>query len=379
MSMRYQAAIIKPGFNPLGTQTSSVQNTIYGAGNGYGGVFGDGTTTTRTSPSQVTNTTNWSKMTKSWGYWFHAIKSDGTLWGWGYQPYGQLGIGNTTSYSSPKQVGALTNWSSVVAGNNHTIAIKTDGTLWSWGYNADGQLGLGNQTYYSSPKQVGSGTTWSSVSAGTNFSIAIKTDGTIWSCGAGSQGALGTGSSSRSLSFVQIGALTTWLQVACGYYHVMALKTDGTLWGWGQNNYGQLGLGNSVANYSSPKQVGALTSWLNVSAGGYPGFTLALRTNNALWSWGRNNYGQLGLGNTTNYSSPKQVGALTNWKSVNAGFYTALAIKTDNTLWGWGYNSYGNTFVGNNAVANYSSPVQSGSATNWYSVTTIAGTTFAMV
>ena len=100
------------------------------------------------------------------------------LFSWGSNAQGQLGLGNTTSYSSPKQIGALTTWSKIVGGQRYTIATKTDGTLWSWGQNFYGQLGLGNSTYYSSPKQIGALTAWSAIAAGSNHTIATKTDGT---------------------------------------------------------------------------------------------------------------------------------------------------------------------------------------------------------
>ena len=101
----------------------------------------------------------------------------------------------------------------------------------------------------------------------------------------------------------------------------------------GENSYGQLGLGN-ITNYSSPKQVGALTTWSNVVGG--TNFSLATKTDGTLWTWGRNRLGQLGLGNTTNYSSPKQVGSLTTWRNITAGFYHTLATQTNGTLWAWG-------------------------------------------
>ena len=94
------------------------------------------------------------------------------LWTWGYNNNGQLGLGNTTYYSSPKQVSSLTTWSSIAGGSYHTIATKTDGTLWTWGQNTYGQLGLGNTTQYNSPKQVGSLTTWSSIAGGGYHTIA---------------------------------------------------------------------------------------------------------------------------------------------------------------------------------------------------------------
>ena len=95
------------------------------------------------------------------------------LYAWGNNAQGQLGLGNITSYSSPKQLGALTNWLTVSAGGSYQVAIKTDGTLWSWGNNVYGTLGLGNITKYSSPKQVGSLTTWTVISCGTNCVTAI--------------------------------------------------------------------------------------------------------------------------------------------------------------------------------------------------------------
>jgi alpha-tubulin suppressor-like RCC1 family protein len=95
------------------------------------------------------------------------------LWTWGRNSSGELGIGNTTSRSSPVQVGALTNWKLVDASQGFCFAIKTDGTLWTWGGNSSGQLGLGNTTNRSSPVQVGALTTWLSISAGYSSSIAL--------------------------------------------------------------------------------------------------------------------------------------------------------------------------------------------------------------
>ena len=95
------------------------------------------------------------------------------LYSWGYNPYGQLGLNNTTNYSSPKQVGALTTWSSVSGGGYHAVSIKTNGTLWSWGRNNNGQLGLGNTTNYSSPKQVGALTSWTKLFKGCAHSSTL--------------------------------------------------------------------------------------------------------------------------------------------------------------------------------------------------------------
>ena len=96
------------------------------------------------------------------------------LYSWGANAQGQLGLGNATNYSSPKQVGLLTNWLKIASSYASNIAVKKDGTLWTWGYNGAGGLGLGNTTNYSSPKQVGALTAWSTVDMGPTSSLSVK-------------------------------------------------------------------------------------------------------------------------------------------------------------------------------------------------------------
>lgn len=362
MSFRYASGINKPGFNPLIAPTPIYLNYLNVWGANGSGQLGLGDTANRSSPVQVGSDINWSTFS-AFSSFVTSIKTDGTLWSWGSNSSGRLGLGNTTSYSSPKQVGALTNWLKVSAAYC-CLAIKTDGTLWAWGQNTYGQLGDGTTVSKSSPVQIGALTNWLKIAAnGYYTSIAIKTDGTLWSWGRNNSGQIGNNTTTDQSSPVQIGALTNWLSIAGGGYngHSFAIKTDGTLWAWGKNITGQLGLGNTT-NYSSPKQVGLLTSWLKISSGNYSG--IAIKTNGTLWSWGFSNYGQLGLGNTTTYSSPKQVGSLTNWLYATAGGYNAAgAIKTDGTLWMWGNNSLGTLGFGN--TTSYSSPKQLGSLASW--------------
>jgi len=134
----------------------------------------------------------------------------------------------------------------------------------------------------------------------------------------------------------------------------------GKLYSWGDNNYGQLGLG-STNNVSAPNRFGLLNTWKTIDAGYYSNF--AINTDGTLWAWGRGLIGVLGLGNQTNYSSPKQVGALTNWLTVAGGSYNAIAIKTNGTLWTWGINSAGS--LGQGDTSHRSSPVQVGALTTW--------------
>jgi alpha-tubulin suppressor-like RCC1 family protein len=334
--------------------------------NNYG-QLGDGTSIGRSSPVQIGALTNWKEISAGAGH-TAAIKTDGTLWAWGGNSDGQLGDGTSSTAnnkSSPIQIGALTTWSQVAAGSNHTTAIKTDGTLWAWGRNNGGQLGDGTSINKSLPAQIGAMANWKQASSGYGHITAIKTDGTLWAWGANSFGKLGDGTVAGKNSPIQIGALTNWSQVAAGSNHTTAIKTDGTLWAWGRNNGGQLGDETVLeVHKSSPVQIGALTNWKQVAAG--DSHTAAIKTNGTLWAWGQNNLGQFGNGTLASTSSPIQIGALTNWNQVAAGNYYTIAIKTDRTLWAWGQNTSGE--LGDGTKTQRNSSIQIGSLTNWKQV-----------
>ena len=254
-----------------------------------------------------------------------AIKTDGTLWAWGYNNNGMLGDNTTTPQYSPVQEYTKTNnWAAVAAGYSHTVAIKKDGTLWAWGYNGYGQLGDGTTTPRLIPVRIGTGTNWASVSAGYYQTVAIKSDGTVWSWGYNGYGQLGNGSSDEAAHAtpVQIGGGTTWASVAVGPYHTVATKSDGTLWTWGANWYGEVGIDTSVSIQTTPVQVGTGTTWVSAAAGDY--HTVATKSDGTAWAWGYNGYGQLGIGTSDGsaHSTPAQIGSDTHWASIYAGGYT---------------------------------------------------------
>jgi alpha-tubulin suppressor-like RCC1 family protein len=304
----------------------------------------------------------------------YAVKTAESFWSWGANGQGELGLGDTNNRNVPTQVGAGTNWASVAAAVYDALAVKTDGTLWGWGWNQFGQLGLGDNTNRNVPTQVGAGTNWASVAAGGYSTLAVKTDGTLWSWGYNSNGQLGLGSSGAGTDKnvpTQVGAGTNWASVSAGGYYTLAVKTDGTLWSWGDNSNGQLGLGPSGAgDKNSPQQVGTDANWASVVAGQF--HALAVKTDGTLWSWGYNRNGQLGLGNSgvgTDRNVPTRVGTDTNWASVTAGGYDTLAMKTDGTLWSWGDNSSGQLGLGNSGMGtDRNVPTQVGTDTNWASV-----------
>jgi alpha-tubulin suppressor-like RCC1 family protein len=210
------------------------------------------------------------------------------------------------------------------------MATKTNGTLYSWGQNNVGSLGL-NQTgtigYRSSPSQVGSSTDWSKVIAGGSTSIAIKTNGTLWLWGSAQYGALGFNSDVHKSSPTQLGTDTNWSVASHGLGATLAIKTTGALWVWGRNNNGQLGL-NTVytSNRSSPVQVGAATNWSQINTRN--GVVLATKTDGTLWSWGDSNTGALGnnVGSYSNRSSPIQIGSGTTWTKVATSNFMSFAF-----------------------------------------------------
>ncbi len=376
MSLRWKGGFIQLFFDPLTPGPTNEFGPLYAWGLGTSGQLGDGSVVSRSSPVQIGSETNWSKLSAGQTTPLF-VKTDGTLWAVGKNNFGQVGDGTVVDKSSPVQIGALTNWLNVASGGYRGSAIKQDGTIWTWGSNSRGQLGINasTTTYRSSPVQVGSLTTWAKLYASQGNNFAIKTDGTLWAWGLNTYGNLGDGTVVDRSSPVQIGALTDWSSIAVSNESAFGIKTGGTLWSWGRNDYGQLGTNTSyLINKSSPTQIGALTNWSIVSSGGVNS-VFAIKTDGTLWCWGRNLSGGLGQNDTVNRSSPVQIGALTTWANVSAGTST-YAIKTDGTLWSWGQNTFGQLGAGD--VISRSSPVQVGALTNWINVNSYSGAVFGV-
>lgn len=238
--------------------------TLWCWGNNDNGQLGDNTIVVKSSPVQtVALGNNWMQIACGRNF-TTALKTDGSLWCWGQNANGQLGDNTITNKSSPIQTVTFgTNWKQISCGSFYASAIKTDGTLWIWGRNSYGNLGINAISHRSSPIQtIAYGTNWKQVSCGYYHTSAIKTDGTLWSWGIGIDGEMANNSILDRSSPVQtITFATNWKFVACGNYHTSAIKTDGTLWTWGWNFFGQLG-DNTRTHRSSPVQTAAYgTNW----------------------------------------------------------------------------------------------------------------------
>ena len=377
-----------PVINTYSFVTQDFARRLWTTGNGSYGIHGLNDSDEQfSSPVQIGTDTTWAAtgftVEKRYNNDVLMRKNDGTLWAWGRNDYGELGLNDRTAYSSPMQVGTDTTWESTTMGFSVSLAKKTDGTLWSWGLNESGEAGSGDTVRRSSPTQVGTDTNWTvEIGSGGLGSMAIKTDGTLWTWGNGgpaSYGQLGHNDGNSYSSPKQVGSGTDWASVpkSMGHGHTRgAVKTNGTLWMWGMNYFSGV-FGNNIGAsqfISSPLQIGTDTTWKGMSIGGSDDQTSVLwtKTDGTLWAGGAGTNGQLGQNDNVTRSSPVQVGTETTWDNTtpdntfNNGGHASGAIKTDGTLWTWGKNDQG--WAGQNNVTQLSSPKQVGTGTNWAGV-----------
>jgi len=428
---------------------------LWGWGYNENAKIGDNTIINRSSPVQI-GTSNWSTISVGYLSSF-GITTDGKLFAWGPNAFYQLGDNTITDRSSPVQVGSPTSWIQVSAGGQHTGAISTANTLYTWGFNSSYELGhldtstrqvptlvttaaiasnvvfvhcgsqgtsviidkgfytehyimglngsnfnLGGptQTTYAVPTAIqedGIKTKVKKINTNSRNAAKLYEDGLYLASGNNQYGEFGINTAGTThqgyiislnrfgsvfnntrltSSPVQLGTNTaytsSWAQVSTGYYHFGAIRTDGKLFTWGENEFGQLGNGNRFTT-------GALiplgtSSWTQVSSGF--DHTLAITANGKLFTWGNNTYGQLGDNAVAARSSPIQIGTSKSWTQVSAGRFHSVAKATDGTLWTWGYNLYGQ--LGDNTVVNKSSPIQIGTS-SWNQISAGDYHTFASI
>ncbi len=353
-------------------------------GNNGNGELGNGNTANSSIPVQVLNLNS---LIATDGGTSHsaALRFDGTVWSWGANNHGQLGDNTLTQRTAPVQVlgrggvGVLSGITAIAVGDTHTLALKSDGTVWAWGDNRFGELGDHTTTDRKTPVQVVgpggvgvlSGIT--AIAANGNHNLALKSDGTVWAWGDNQFGELGNGSGGPGListTPVQVLNLSGMTAVAAGFYHSLALKSDGTVWAWGSNGFGELGNGTTSGGAANPVPVHVLnlTSVAKIAAGGGgPGqFSFAMKTDGTVWAWGRNAEGELGVNTSTTCSSPPvpcstvpvQAPSLTGVTKIAGGGRHALALKPDGTVLAWGFNNDGQLGNGSTCFCGNSTPTQ---------------------
>ena len=262
-------------------------NTLWAWGLNTAGQLGDNTTITRSSPVQIgTPSYTWNDVSAGLNYSV-GLRGDGLLFVWGINTSGQLGnilLLSTDVRSSPVQVGT-SSWNAISAGGTHVVAIRSDKTLWAWGFNTQGQLGLGDTITRSSPVQVGILNSYISVSAGNNHTTTIDKFKRLYIWGNNINGQLGLSDTINRSSPVQVGT-SSWSTVSAAYTHTLAISQVGLLFAWGATP-----ANGQALNTSSPVQIG-INSWVSVSSGN--NLSMAVDSNRSLYAWGTNTNYQLG-------------------------------------------------------------------------------------
>ena len=318
--------------------------TLWAWGRNNHGQLGVGDTEDRYTPVKVMD--NVSTIALGYRNSAYAVKADGTLWAWGNNYWGQLGVGDVKNRYTPVKV--MDNVSTVtttfsfdnVGANAYSsaYAVKTDGTLWAWGSNSYGQLGVGGLDRYATPVKVMDNVSTITTNGGTAY--VVKTDGTLWAWGSNDYSRLGVGDTEDR--YIPVKVMDNVSTIIASEYSACAVKTDGTLWAWGDNYWGQLGVGDTETRYV-PVKVTDSVSAVAVNENGTVAY--AVKTDGTLWAWGRNNHGQLGVGDTEDRYTPVKV--MDNVSTIIASeYYSAYAVKTDGTLWAWGDNGWGQLGVG---------------------------------
>lgn len=311
------------------------------------------------------------------------LREDGSLWGAGADGYGQLGTldaerplrGNVSAL--PRNIGPEA-WARVSAGVHYSLGVRADSSLWVFGRNGSAQLGVERSESVSAPVPMDG--RWLEAAAGDAVSLGVAADGTLHMWGEWKKMLSNAGRSGGRKGRPRQVAAGAWKSVDMGSDHALALRADGTLWAMGDDGEGQTGCEASAAHRTlcavggavggaggaggavGREGAGGKEKWADMAAG--ERFSLGIREDGTLWSWGGNAMGQLGRGTFSEREGPGQVGS-ERWIAVSAGAHHVLGIRADGTLWAWGAG--GNGALGIGATGNQAAPIQVG-YDKWISV-----------
>jgi len=329
--------------------------TVFAFGGGIMGQLGTGSTGKQAVPTQVVGVTDVAAVACGLRYTV-VLKKDGTVWSWGENFQGQLGDGTFEHRSEPVQVKDVRDVIAIAAGEDHTVALKKDGTVWGWGtlFN-DGAREIKKSPV---PVQMPDLSDVAAIKAGNWHTIALKKDGTVWSWGRNGQNQLGRGTP-RFRYLIEAYELNAIASIHAGGFNSFVEKRDGTLLGWGYNEFGQIGDGTKISSLTSAQV--AFIAGIDEKGNGNghavasapppeepllavaAGFehTVALGRDGTVWTWGKNEEGQLGNRSNPSSTKPQQVflrgkELLDNVTAVAAGADHSVAVRSDGSVWMWG-------------------------------------------
>ena len=344
---------------PTPVNLSEAGKSIVTWGDNHSGQLGDGSTVSnRPYIGALSLAGPWHAIAAGGGHSL-ALKIDGTVWAWGENGRGQLGIGTTTNANQPFTT-QIDHVVAIAAGGLHSLALKNNGTVWAWGENDDGQLGEGTNNDAASPVQVKAFTLVRAVAiaAGDKHSLAVDGNGEVWAWGKNDFGQLGDSSIVNRSTPVKVKQLTSVTQVAAGATHSLARKSDGSVWAWGDRRHLQLGDAALPPSSWTPVRVQFglpvtppqyISDIVTIAAGGE--HNLVLNTNSEMLAWGSDKYlessgigggfGSTAPDGTTVMFSQFLQGIPGKLLAISAGTNHSLALTDDGRVWAWGRNDQG--------------------------------------
>ena len=348
------------GGHTCASTSTDAGDAVYCWGNNSSGQLGIGSTSGEYgTPQKVKNTDGTgtgflSGVVELAARSYHtcARTSAGEVYCWGYNAFGQLGIGTTgREKGTPQKVKGLPVAKELAAGSYHTCARTSAGEVYCWGNNDYGQLGINSTSWaLASPQQVQGLTGAVELVAGSEHTCALTSTGEVYCWGNNDYGQLGIGTTGGEYGTPQVvidNPLVGTVELAAGNAHTCALTSGGAVYCWGRNDSGQLGIGSTGEKYGTPQQVQGLPVAVELAAGRY--HTCA-RTSAGVYCWGLNTNGQLGIGSTSGAFTPQQVkgvggnGFLSGVVELAAGWqHTCARTSTDagGEVYCWGSNDYG--------------------------------------
>ena len=346
------------------TAAITTDGSLYTWGRNKHGQLGHGDNEDRLTPAKVEGISNVIAVSMGDSHSV-AITADGSLYTWGFGGWGQLGHGDNDARLIPTKVEGISNVVAIgISGEtmhterNYSAAITADGSLYTWGYNSKGQLGLGDEKNRLSPTKVQSISDAIALSVGHEHMAVIVADGSLYSWGYNATGQLGLGDENNRLIPTKVTGISGVVAISMGYIHSAAITSDGSLYTWGSNSYGKLGLDTRVGKIYIPTKVEGLSNVVSVSSGTY--HSAAVTADGSLYTWGEGGRAAvaLGLGDEVKQEkrSPEKVTTISNVAIVSRGIDTGAVVTSDGSLYVWGWNQYGQ--LGNGTKEHQATPVK---------------------
>lgn len=276
-----------------------------------------------------------------------ALGTDSVTYCWGRNSAGQLGRGASPGDPSvPAPVTGSPTHVAVSAGGQHTCALTADSLAFCWGLDAEGQLGDSQTVNRAAPDRVtGGGRPFGAIAAGDAHTCGLAAGGAAYCWGRNADGQVGDNTMGSFRRYpVPVSGGHTFVAIAAGAAHTCALAADSTAWCWGDNARGQLGAGPGMAGAASPVAVSGTLRFRALDAGG--AHSCALATDSTAYCWGANDKGQLGDSSTADRTTPVAVTGGLKFVGISAGGQHTCGMATDGTAYCWGSGGSGELGTG---------------------------------